>query len=183
MCASSAATAAQSTSASSGHSVTRTTASAPAGRRPRRSRPARRRAGRRRVRPGPRRRRRRPRRAAGPASTNAGASRVSSVFGLKASPSSAMRLPRNDPRTLCELADHPPLLELVDLDDGVQHLEVVSRVRRELLERERVLREAAAAEADRRRGGSSCRSGGRSRCPRRPSRRRRPSPRRRSRSR
>ena len=49
---------------------------------------------------------------------------------------------------LLELADHPALLELVDLDDGVQHLEVVPRACRELLQGETVLREAAAAEAD-----------------------------------
>ena len=47
-----------------------------------------------------------------------------------------------------ELADDAPLLELVDLDDGIQELEVVARVRGELLERERVLREAGAAEPD-----------------------------------
>ncbi len=41
-----------------------------------------------------------------------------------------------------ELADHPPLLELVDLDHRRQQLEVVARVRRQLLERQRVLGEA-----------------------------------------
>src|SRR5262245_4129561 len=50
--------------------------------------------------------------------------------------------------TPLELADHAPLLQLVDLDHGVQELEVVARVRRELLQRERVLREAGASVAD-----------------------------------
>src|SRR3954468_655538 len=36
---------------------------------------------------------------------------------------------------LLELADHPPLLQLVDLDDRVEELEVVARVAGELLER------------------------------------------------
>jgi hypothetical protein len=49
---------------------------------------------------------------------------------------------------LLELAHHAPLLQLVDLDDGVEELEVVARVARELLERVDVLREARAAEAD-----------------------------------
>ncbi len=77
-----------------------------------------------------------------------GASRMSSVFGLNASPRSATRLPRSEPRCFDELVDDAPLLELVHLDDRVQELEVVARVRRELLQRERVLREAAAAVAD-----------------------------------
>ena len=47
-----------------------------------------------------------------------------------------------------ELADHAPLLQLVHLDHRRQQLEVVARVRGELLERERVLREAGAAVAD-----------------------------------
>jgi hypothetical protein len=38
------------------------------------------------------------------------------------------------PETPLELADHAALLELVHLDDGVQELEVVARVRRELLQ-------------------------------------------------
>ena len=49
---------------------------------------------------------------------------------------------------LLELAHHAPLLQLVDLDDGVEELEVVARVARELLERVDVLGEAGAAEAD-----------------------------------
>ena len=69
-----------------------------------------------------------------------------------------------------ELADHAALLQLVDLDDRVQELEVVARVRRELLERERVLREAGAAVADARAQEVRGRSGGRARCPPRPSR-------------
>ena len=47
-----------------------------------------------------------------------------------------------------QLADHPPLLQLVHLDHGVQELEVVAGVGRQLLQRERVLRKAGAAEAD-----------------------------------
>jgi hypothetical protein len=43
------------------------------------------------------------------------------------------------PEVSLQLADHAPLLELVDLDHGVQELEAVARVRGELLERERVL--------------------------------------------
>jgi hypothetical protein len=35
---------------------------------------------------------------------------------------------------LLELADDPPLLQLVDLDDGVEQLEVVSRITGKLLE-------------------------------------------------
>ena len=49
---------------------------------------------------------------------------------------------------LLKLPDHPPLLELVDLDDGPEELEVVAAVPRELLERRDVLGEAGAAEAD-----------------------------------
>ena len=82
-----------------------------------------------------------------PASTNAGASRVSSVFGLNASPRSAIRFPRSGAEELLQLADDAPLLELVHLDHGVQDLEVVARVGGELLEREGVLGEARAAEA------------------------------------
>ena len=102
------------------------------------------------------------------ASTSDGASRMSSVSGLNASPSSATFLPRSEPRCFCELPDHAPLLELVDLDHRGEQLEVVAGVRRELLERERVLREAGAAVADARRAGSAGRAGGRGRCPRRP---------------
>ena len=67
-------------------------------------------------------------------STSDVASRMSSVFGLKARPSSAIVLPTSEPRCFCELADDAPLLELVDLDDGVEELEVVAGVAGELLE-------------------------------------------------
>ena len=46
------------------------------------------------------------------------------------------------PEAPFELPDHAALLQLVHLDDGVQELEVVARVRRELLQGERVFREA-----------------------------------------
>ena len=78
----------------------------------------------------------------------AGASRTSSVFGLKARPSSAIVVPRSEPELLRELADHAALLELVHLDHRVQQLEVIPRVCRELLQGQRVFREARAAEAD-----------------------------------
>ena len=68
-------------------------------------------------------------------STSEVASRMSSVFGLKARPSSAMRLPTSVPRCFCELAHDAALLQLVDLDDRVEQLEVVAGVARELLER------------------------------------------------
>ena len=77
-----------------------------------------------------------------------GASRMSSVSGLNASPSSAIGFPRSAAEVLLELRDHAPLLQLVDLDHRRQELEVVARVRGELLERERVLGEARAAVAD-----------------------------------
>ena len=83
-----------------------------------------------------------------PASTRLGASRMSSVPGLNARPEERDLLAPKRAEPALELADHAPLLELVHLDDGVQELEVVARVRRELLERERVLRKAAAAEPD-----------------------------------
>ena len=73
---------------------------------------------------------------------------MSSVLGLKASPSSATRLPTRAPRCLLQLADHAALLQLVDLDHGVQQLEVVAGVAGELLERVDILGEAAASEAD-----------------------------------
>src|SRR4249919_604628 len=57
-------------------------------------------------------------------------------------------LPAERPEATLELPDDAPLLELVHLDDGVQELEVVARVGRQLLERERILREAGATEAD-----------------------------------
>src|SRR3954465_13488925 len=49
---------------------------------------------------------------------------------------------------LLQLLDHAALLELVDLDHRGEQLEVVAGVRRELLQRERVLREARASVAD-----------------------------------
>ena len=49
---------------------------------------------------------------------------------------------------LLELADHAPLLQRVDLDDGVEQLEVVARVAGQLLERLDVLGEARPAVAD-----------------------------------
>ena len=83
-----------------------------------------------------------------PASTIDGASRMSSVFGLNASPSSATVFPRSEPEMTLELPDHAPLLQLVHLDHRREQLEVVARVRRELLQRQRVLREATPAVAD-----------------------------------
>ena len=123
---------AQSTSASCGHSVTSTTASAPARASSmvaRLSTPCRSRA----VDDGiPGARRLPPRPAAGPARTRLGASRMSSVCGLKASPSSATFLSRSEPRWLVELPDHAPLLQLVHLDHRVEELEVVAGVRCQL---------------------------------------------------
>ena len=76
------------------------------------------------------------------------ASRRSSVCGLKVRPSSATRLPRRRPRPLLQLADDAALLQVIDLDDGVQELEVVAGVAGELLERLHVLGKAGAAVAD-----------------------------------
>ena len=76
-----------------------------------------------------------------------GASRMSSVFGLKARPEQRDRLAAQLAEVLLELLDHAPLLELVDLDDRGQQLEVVAGVAGELLQRRDVLGEAAAAEA------------------------------------
>ena len=73
---------------------------------------------------------------------------MSSVFGLKATPSRATLLAPEAAEVLLQLPDHAPLLELVDLDHRVQKLEVVARVGRQLLQRKRILREAAAAVAD-----------------------------------
>ena len=113
------------------------------------------------------------------------ARRLAHVVGvrLEREPEQRDRLAAQAAEVLLQLPDHAPLLQLVHLDHGVQELEVVARVRGELLQRERVLREAAAAVADARRAGSSSRSAGRGRRPRRRGRRRRRSPRRRSRSR
>ena len=68
--------------------------------------------------------------------------------GLEREPEERDLLPAERAEMAFELADDAPLLELVDLDDRVQELEAVPRVRGELLQRERVLREARAAEAD-----------------------------------
>ena len=51
-------------------------------------------------------------------------------------------------QTLLELADHAPLLQVVDLDHGVQELKVIARVAGELLERLHVFGKARAAVAD-----------------------------------
>ena len=88
-----------------------------------------------------------PRPAAGPTSTRLDASRMSSVFGLNASPSSAIRLPASDPRCFSSFFKHPPLLQLVDLDHRGQELEVVAGVAGELLQRRGVLWKARAPEA------------------------------------
>ena len=100
------------------------------------------------------------------ASTSEVASRMSSVFGLKARPSSAIALADERAEVLLELADHAALLQLVDLDDRVEQLEVVAGVAGELLERVDVLGEARAAEADARPAGTSGRCGRRGPCPR-----------------
>ena len=59
-----------------------------------------------------------------------------------------MRLAAQVAEVLLQLPDHAPLLQLVHLDHRGEQLEVVARVAGELLERERVLGEAGAAEAD-----------------------------------
>src|SRR4029077_17444126 len=51
-------------------------------------------------------------------------------------------------QVLVQLADHAPLLQLVDLDHSGQQLEVIAGVARELLERVHVLGEARAPVAD-----------------------------------
>ena len=78
------------------------------------------------------------------------ARRLTHVVGarLEREPEERDPLPAERSEPALELPDDASLLQLVDLDDRVQELEVVARVRRELLERERVLREARAAEAD-----------------------------------
>lgn len=74
-----------------------------------------------------------------------GASRMSSVPGLNASPRSAIVLPGRLPRWQGELLQDASPLEVVHLDDGGGELKVVAGVARQLLERRRVLREAAPA--------------------------------------
>ena len=77
-----------------------------------------------------------------------GASRMSSVFGLKVRPSTAMVLPRRlPPSARRHLARHRPLARVVHrqhrLDDPQRHVVVL----RGLDQRARVLRKARAAEA------------------------------------
>ena len=62
-------------------------------------------------------------RARAPATTPRACRRCS---GLNASPSSAIALADQRAQVLLQLADHAPLLQLVDLDDRVQQLEVVA---------------------------------------------------------
>ena len=57
-------------------------------------------------------------------------------------------MPRRLAEVMLELADHAPLLQVVDLDHGGEQLEVVAGVAGELLERLHVLGEAGAAVAD-----------------------------------
>src|SRR5262249_56405511 len=57
-------------------------------------------------------------------------------------------LPAEPPEVLLELVDHSALLQLVDLDHGRQQLEVVARIRSELLQGVRVFGEAAPPIAD-----------------------------------
>ena len=68
--------------------------------------------------------------------------------GLERQPEERDSLPSEGSEMALELLDDTPFLELVDLDDRVQQLEAVTRVRGELLERERILRKAGTAEAD-----------------------------------
>ena len=103
-----------------------------------------------------------------------GASRMSSVSGLKASPSSATVLAAQRAEMPLQLPDHPALLQLVHLDHRGEQLEVVARVRGELLERQRVLGEAGAAVADARAQKVRPEPCDRARCPPRPSPRPRP---------
>ncbi len=78
------------------------------------------------------------------------ARRLTHVVGarLEREPEERDPLPTERSEPPLELPDDASLLQLVHLDDRVQELEVVARVRRELLERERVLREAGAAVPD-----------------------------------
>src|SRR5579885_2622746 len=76
--------------------------------------------------------------------------RLAHVVGarLERQPEQRDGLPVQVPEVALELADHTPLLQLVHLDHGGQQLEVVAAVRRELLERERILRKARAPVPD-----------------------------------
>ena len=98
------------------------------------------------------------------ASTRLDASRMSSVSGLKARPSSATRLPSSVPEVLLELADDPALLQLVDLDHRGQQLEVVARVAGELLEGGRRPSGSRSRRSRCRRAGTTCRCAGRGPC-------------------
>ena len=73
---------------------------------------------------------------------------MSSVFGLKARPSSAMVFPRTEPRWRSSFASTRRFCSSFTSITADEKLEVVAGVRGQLLERERVLREAAAAVAD-----------------------------------
>ena len=73
---------------------------------------------------------------------------MSSVSGLKARPSRAIRRPTQRAEVLLQLADDAPLLQLVDLDHRVEELEVVAGVAGQHLQGADVLGEAAAAVAD-----------------------------------
>ena len=117
------------------------------------------------------------------ASTSEEAPRMSSVFGLNASPSSATRLPTRPPRCLLQLGDHAALLQLVDLDHGVQQLEVVAGVAGQLLQRARRPWGSSCRRSRSRPAGTSARCARPGPCRARPRPRRRRSPRRRWRSR
>ena len=58
-------------------------------------------------------------------SGTAGASRMSSVRGLNASPQTAIRFPLSEPKCALQLVEQPQLLALVDRLDRLQDLEVV----------------------------------------------------------
>ena len=78
------------------------------------------------------------------------ARRLADVVGvrLERDPEQGDRLAAEAAELLLELPDHAPLLQLVHLDHGVQELEVVAGVGRQLLQRQRVLRETTPAVAD-----------------------------------
>ena len=114
---------------------------------------------------------------------SAGDSRMSSVSGLKERPRTATVLPGERPADRLDLLDHARLRPRVDADGRLDDLEACAVLAGDVGRRRRVLREAGAAEARARRGGTAGRSGCRGPCraPRR--RRRRPSARRARRSR
>ena len=78
----------------------------------------------------------------------AGASRMSSVRGLNASPHTRDRPAGQIPEVLLHLVDEPLLLAVVHLLDRPQNPEVVPLVRRRSQQRLHVLGKAAAAVAD-----------------------------------